>query len=69
MSRHQKDMPQQLLVTVPQAAKMLGVSRATIYRLVSKGELRLLHIGSAARVNVNSIRQLIQAHERDEDAR
>jgi len=69
MSRHQKDMPQPLLVTVPQAAKMLGVSRATLYRLISKGELRLLHIGRAARVNVSGIRQLIQAHERDEETR
>ncbi|MGB8346954.1 MAG: helix-turn-helix domain-containing protein [Ktedonobacteraceae bacterium] len=65
MTRHQKDMPQPLLVTVTQAAKMLGVSRAMVYKLTSKGELRLVHLGRAARVSVADLRRLIQAHENE----
>jgi excisionase family DNA binding protein len=33
------------LYTVPEAAKMLGVSRAHAYRLVASGELRVIDVG------------------------
>lgn len=69
MQKNKKPVIEPFLLTVPQAAKSLGISRAMIYKLINKGELRLLHIGRAARVNIADIRRLIQAHERDEGAR
>jgi len=34
-----------LVVTVGEAATMLGVSRSFAYKLVSEGELRVIHLG------------------------
>ena len=67
MAHSQKDTPQPLLVNVKQAAKMLGLSRAMIYKLAKKGELRLVHIGRTARVSVADLRRLIQAHQSEKE--
>lgn len=60
---------QRLLLTIPEAAKMLGLSRAMLYKLIKAGKLRCIHIGRAARVSVADIRRLIQTYERDETSR
>lgn len=38
--------PLKLIYRVHEAAEALGVSRVTVYRLVKRGELRLIKIGS-----------------------
>jgi excisionase family DNA binding protein len=43
------------LVTIRQAAERLAVSVDTIYRLVKRGELDLVHIGAGSRITVPSI--------------
>jgi excisionase family DNA binding protein len=48
-----------LLVTIPQAAEMLACSRATIYELVGRGELDLVHLGRASRVTSASIERRV----------
>ena len=46
---------QELLLRIDAAAERLAVSRATLYRLVQRGELPTVRIGSAVRVPVSAI--------------
>ena len=53
------------LLTVPEAAKVLGVkSRNTVYGLIARGELPVVQIGKASRIDVRDLEAFIQAHKR-----
>jgi excisionase family DNA binding protein len=43
------------LVTVAVAAKLLGISRSTLYELIAAGEVEVVHIRRSARVAVADI--------------
>ncbi|WP_162794821.1 helix-turn-helix domain-containing protein [Nonomuraea lactucae] len=44
--RRKKPPPDQLqLYTIPEAAKVLGVSRSHAYRVVADGDLRVIDVG------------------------
>lgn len=47
-----------LLLPVPTAAKILGISRATAYRLASTGELPTRRLGGRVYVVTASLREL-----------
>ena len=49
--------PEQLLVRVDQAARMLAVSRRTLYVLAARGDIHLCHIGRASRIHIDDIRK------------
>jgi excisionase family DNA binding protein len=49
---------QPLLVSIPDAAKLLSVSRTAIYQLVSSGELASLTIGRRRLIPVSALRSL-----------
>jgi excisionase family DNA binding protein len=46
---------QELLLRIDVAAERLAVSRATLYRMVQRGELPTVRIGTAVRVPVSSL--------------
>ena len=46
------------LVSVPQAAKELGVHFATVYRWIDKGRIRPFRIGGQVFVTLDEVRQL-----------
>ena len=49
-------MCDQLLLTVPQAAKILGLGRSYVYQaLISTGDLRSIKIGGARRVHMADV--------------
>ena len=49
------------LVVSPQtAAEMLGVSRATFYNLMERGELTRVKIGRSARIRVSDLEGLVE---------
>lgn len=50
-----------LLVTVPDAARRLSISRATCYHLIQRGELLAISIGAARRVPVGALEAFVQA--------
>ena len=52
--------PERLVVTVPEAARMLGLSRARLYPLISTGEIPSLKIGRCRRVPVREIESFIE---------
>ena len=50
-----------LLVTVSEAADILGLGRTTIYELVNRGELQPVHIGRALRFPVAELERFVAA--------
>ena len=49
-----------LLMTVTEAALSLGVSRSTLYELIGRRELEVVHIGRSARVPVEALHALVE---------
>jgi excisionase family DNA binding protein len=45
----------ELLLRLDAAAQRLAVSRSTLYRLIHRGDLTVIHMGSAARIPAESI--------------
>jgi excisionase family DNA binding protein len=59
--------PQQFLLTIPQVAQSLGVSRAMVYSLLAKGKgPPVVHLGRSVRVSVASLRKWIEEQEREQ---
>ncbi len=48
-------------VGIPEAARLIGCGRSTVYALLNAGALRSIHIGSRRLVTMESIRQLNDA--------
>ena len=57
------------LVTLPEAARFLSVSRGSLYDLLTKGELASVHIGRSRRIPMGEVRRFIRERvERDRRA-
>ncbi|WP_278188033.1 helix-turn-helix domain-containing protein [Mycolicibacterium sp. S2-37] len=50
-----------LLLPVPQAAKMLGISRASAYRLAAAGELPSRRLGGRIYIVTSELRTFVAA--------
>ena len=48
------------LVTLPDAAKYLAVSRGALYALLGSGQLASIHIGRARRIPMNELLRFIR---------
>lgn len=48
-----------LLLAIPRAAELLGISRAAAYRLVSTGELPVRRLGGRVYIVTSGLRDLI----------
>ena len=48
-----------LLLTVTEAAAVLGVGRTTAYGLIASGQLEVVHIGRVARVPITAVQELV----------
>jgi excisionase family DNA binding protein len=48
-----------LLVTIPEAARMLAIGRSTLYELIAARQLTTIHIGRATRITVEEIQAFI----------
>lgn len=58
------DQPPQLLLTIPQAARSLGISRAMLYSLIAKKKgPPVIHLGRSIRVPAASLRRWIEEQE------
>jgi len=58
---------QPLLLTVPQVATKLGLSRAMVYNLINREGLPVIHLGRAVRISTASLQKWVE--EREESAR
>lgn len=50
-----------LLLAVPEAARLLGISRAAAYRLTASGELPSRRLGGRVYVITTALRALVEA--------
>jgi len=50
---------ERLLLTVVEAAAMLGVGRTTTYELIAAGQLQVVHIGRSARVPLVAVHRYV----------
>ena len=50
------------LLTVPQAAEILAVSRRTIYCLVSDHKLECVKVGGSTRFEAEALRRYVERH-------
>ncbi len=49
-----------LLVTIPQAAELLAVSRSTVYQLIWDDELAPIRIGRSVRLTIDDLEDYVQ---------
>jgi excisionase family DNA binding protein len=54
-----------VLLTIPQAARMLAVGRTTLYELVRGGELEVVRIGRSARVPVDAVHAFVRRRQEE----
>ena len=54
---------QALLLTIPEAAVSLRLSRAKVYRLIYSEGLPVVHFGRAVRVSVKALEQWLERRE------
>ncbi|MCA9852232.1 MAG: helix-turn-helix domain-containing protein [Dehalococcoidia bacterium] len=59
---------ERLVVSVREAAEMLGVGRATMYELVNAGEVDSITLGRRRLIPVHSLRRLVGAPTPAQDA-
>jgi len=51
---------QPLVLSPAQAAQALGLSRAAVYNLMARGELRSVKLGGSRRIPVSELERLIE---------
>lgn len=49
-----------ILLTVPEAARRLGIGRSTLYELEAAGAIRFVHIGRAVRVSARAVNEFVE---------
>jgi excisionase family DNA binding protein len=49
-----------LLVTAPQAARILSIGRTALYQLIWDGQLTPIHIGRSVRFSVDQLESFVQ---------
>ncbi len=57
-------MLQPLLLSIPEVAESLRLSRAKVYRLIYYEGLPVVHFGRSARVSVSSLRAWLEQREK-----
>jgi len=48
---------ERLLVTIPEAATLLSLGRSTLYELVQRQEIPVVHVGRSVRVRLEDLRK------------
>jgi excisionase family DNA binding protein len=51
---------ERLLLTVVEAAQVLGIGRTMTYQLINRGELEVVHIGRSVRVPADSLPDVVK---------
>jgi excisionase family DNA binding protein len=52
--------PAGLLMTIADAAQALGMGRSTVYELIGRGQLEVVHVGRSARVPTEALHALVE---------
>jgi excisionase family DNA binding protein len=57
------------LLTVVEAARVLGISRSKLYELLADGEIPSVRIGRSRRITMSALEEFIADHSDQEPAR
>jgi excisionase family DNA binding protein len=49
-----------MLLTIREAAGVLRIGRSTVYELIGRGDIEVVHIGRAVRVPVDALRVFVE---------
>lgn len=60
MHRRTEPPPEPLLLTVPEAAQRLRVSRAMVYVLINRASLPTVHLGRAVRIPADRLKRWLE---------
>jgi excisionase family DNA binding protein len=60
-------VPGQLLLTIPDAARCLAISRAYAYRLVQRGQLPTIRLGRSRRVSRAALEAYVERLTREQE--
>lgn len=52
--------PPPVLLTIPEAARLLSIGRTLAYELIADGELEVIHINRAARVPLDAVYDFVR---------
>ena len=58
------DMAERPVLTIPEAADALRVSRATVYRIIDDGDLQSVKVRGVMRVRLSALNRYLDALER-----
>jgi len=58
---HAHQVSYRLLLTIPEAAQVLRVSRSILYQLVQAGEVAAIKIGRSRRIPMVALEQFVRA--------
>jgi len=50
-----------LLLSIPEAAHRIGISRSQMYNLIAGGQMPVVHIGRSARIRVSALSSFVEA--------
>ena len=64
MEKQNEPTQQPLLLTVPQVAKELGLSRTMVYLLIDREGLPVVRFGRAVRISAPSLHKWVEERER-----
>lgn len=53
-------MSSRLLLTVVEAAEVLGIGRSTMYELIRTGQVEVVHLGRCARVPTTALEEFVE---------
>lgn len=57
---------ERLLLSIPEAAHRIGVSRSQLYNLIAAGEIPTVHIGRSCKISPAALVAFVEAHSADE---
>ena len=58
-------MTDRLIITIREAAELLGLSESTVYRLARENKIPVVRIGASVRVNRRHLVEWIESHTED----
>lgn len=58
-----------MLYRIQEAMRLLSVSRATIYRMIQRGDLVAIKLGAATRITADSIEKVVSTPEHAHESR
>ena len=53
-------------MTIRDAAEVLGLGRSTVYELIGRGQLEVVHVGRSVRVPTDAVRSFVESLRSDQ---